>query len=104
MAEKIKAGLRFVFQNKLILSAISLDFFAVLFGGEVALLPIFADEILKVGSVGLGLLRSAPSVGAVVMAFYITHNPITRNMGKTLLWAVAGFGLCMIVFAISKNF
>jgi MFS family permease len=104
MSEKIKAGLRFVFQNKLILSAISLDLFAVLFGGAVALLPIFADEILKVGSVGLGLLRSAPSVGAVVMAVYITHHPITRNMGRTLLWAVAGFGLCMIAFALSKNF
>jgi MFS family permease len=104
VVEKIKAGLRFVFKNKIILSAISLDLFAVLFGGAVALLPIFADEILKVGEVGLGFLRSAPSLGAVLMAVYITHNPIRRNMGKTLLWAVAGFGACMIVFAVSRNF
>lgn len=104
VADKIKAGLNFVFHNKLILSAISLDLFAVLFGGAVALLPIFADEILYAGSVGLGFLRSAPSVGALLMAFYITHNPINRNMGRTLLWAVAGFGFCMIAFALSTNF
>jgi MFS family permease len=104
VAEKIKAGLRFVFQNKVILSAITLDLFAVLFGGAVALLPIFADEILRVGAIGLGFLRSAPSIGAVLMALYITHNPIKKNMGKTLLWAVAGFGICMIAFALSRNF
>lgn len=104
VSEKIKEGLKFVFTNKLILGAISLDLFAVLFGGAVALLPIFADEILKVGSIGLGFLRCAPSIGAVMMAFYITHNPIKRNMGKTLLWSVAGFGVCMICFAVSKNF
>lgn len=104
VVEKIKAGLRFVFHNKIILSAISLDLFAVLFGGAVALLPIFADEILKVGEIGLGFLRSAPSLGAVLMAVYITHHPIRQNMGKTLLWAVAGFGGCMIVFALSQNF
>jgi MFS family permease len=104
VAEKIKAGLRFVFQNKVILSAITLDLFAVLFGGAVALLPIFADEILHVGTIGFGVLRSAPSIGAVLMALYITHNPIKKNMGKTLLWAVAGFGVCMIGFALSQNF
>lgn len=104
VVEKIKAGLRFVFHNKIIVSAISLDLFAVLFGGAVALLPIFADEILKVGEIGLGFLRSAPSLGAVLMAVYITHHPIRQNMGKTLLWAVAGFGGCMIVFALSQNF
>ena len=104
VVEKIKAGLRFVFHNKIILSAISLDLFAVLFGGAVALLPIFADEILKVGEIGLGFLRSAPSLGAVLMAVYITHHPIRQKMGKTLLWAVAGFGGCMIVFALSQNF
>jgi len=102
--EKIQAGLKFVFSNKLILGAISLDLFAVLFGGAVALLPIFADEILHVGAAGLGFLRCAPSIGAVVMAFYITHNPIKKNMGRTLLWAVAGFGACMICFAVSRNF
>jgi MFS family permease len=104
VAEKIKAGLRFVFQNKIILSAISLDLFAVLFGGAVALLPIFADEVLHVGPVGLGILRASPSVGALLMAFYITHNPIQKNAGKILLYCVAGFGLCMILFALSTNF
>ncbi|HEY5823063.1 MAG TPA: MFS transporter [Cyclobacteriaceae bacterium] len=104
VAEKIKAGLRFVFQNKLILGAISLDLFAVLFGGAVALLPIFADKILHTGAIGLGFLRCAPSIGAVITAFYITHNPIKRNMGKTMFWSVAGFGMCMICFAISENF
>jgi MFS family permease len=104
VTEKIQAGLKFVFSNKLILGAISLDLFAVLFGGAVALLPIFADEILHVGAAGLGFLRCAPSIGAVLMAFYITHHPIRKNMGRILLWAVCGFGACMICFAISKNF
>jgi MFS family permease len=103
VAEKIKAGLRFVFQNKLILSAISLDLFAVLFGGAVALLPIFADEVLHVGKEWLGFLRAAPSIGALLIAFYITHNPIQKNTGKVLLGCVAGFGICMILFAISTN-
>ena len=104
VADKIKAGLKFVFNNKLILGAISLDLFAVLFGGAVALLPIFADKILHVGAAGLGFLRCAPSIGAVIMAFYITHYPIKRNMGKILLWSVGGFGACMICFAVSENF
>lgn len=102
--EKIKAGLRFVFDNKIILSAISLDLFAVLFGGAVALLPIFADEILHVGSVGLGFLRAAPSTGALLMAFFITHNPIQKNVGKKLFLAVAGYAISMIMFALSRNF
>ncbi len=104
MAGKIKAGLSFVFQNKIILSAISLDLFAVLFGGAVALLPIFADEILHVGKIGLGFLRSAPGMGALLMALYLTHNPIAKNMGKILLYSVGGFGVCMIFFALSVNF
>jgi MFS family permease len=102
--EKIKSGLRFVFQNKVVLTAISLDLFAVLFGGAVALLPIFADQILHVGKVGLGILRAAPSIGALLMAFYIAHHPIERNVGKKLFLAVAGFGVCMILFALSSNF
>ena len=69
-----------------------------------ALLPIFADEVLHVGSVGLGILRASPSVGALLMAFYITHNPIQKNAGKILLYCVAGFGVCMILFALSTNF
>jgi len=101
--EKIKAGLSFVWNNKLILSAISLDLFAVLFGGAVALLPVFADKILNVGPVGVGFLRAAPSVGALLMALYITHNPIRRKAGKILLSCVAGFGVCMILFALSTN-
>lgn len=104
IVEKIKAGLKFVFANKLILNAISLDLFAVLFGGAVALLPIFSDQILHVGSVGLGFLRSAPGIGALVMAIYLTHNPIRKSMGKILLYAVAGFGFCMIGFALSREF
>lgn len=102
--EKIRAGVRFVFSNQIILGAITLDLFAVLFGGAVALLPIFADEILHVGEIGLGFLRSAPSIGAVVMAVYITYRPIKKNMGKILLWCVAGFGMCMIGFGLSQWF
>jgi len=104
IADKIKAGLKFVFDNKIILHAISLDLFAVLFGGAVALLPIFSDQVLHVGTIGLGFLRSAPSIGALVMAFYLTHNPIQRNMGKILLYSVGGFGVCMIFFALSAQF
>ena len=104
IVNKIKAGLQFVFQNKMILNAISLDLFAVLFGGAVALLPIFADQILHVGAIGLGFLRAAPGVGALLMAVYLTHNPIKKRMGKILLYSVAGFGLCMILFAVSRNF
>ena len=104
VAEKIRAGLRFVFNNKLILAAISLDLFAVLFGGAVALLPIFAKEILHIGPIGLGVLRAAPSCGALIIAFYITHYPIQKNTGKILLSCVAGFGVCMILFALSTNF
>jgi MFS family permease len=104
VVEKIRTGLRFVFKNPIILSAISLDLFAVLFGGAVALLPIFADEILNVGQEGLGILRSAPSIGALLMAFYITHHPIVRNTGRILLYSVAGFGVSMIFFALSTNF
>ncbi|HYC83837.1 MAG TPA: MFS transporter, partial [Chryseosolibacter sp.] len=104
VAEKIKAGLRFVFDNKIILGAISLDLFAVLFGGAVALLPVFAKDILHIGPEGLGILRAAPSVGALAMAFYITHHPIKRDAGKILLSCVGGFGVCMILFALSSSF
>jgi MFS family permease len=101
---KIWAGLKFVFDNKIILSAITLDLFAVLFGGAVGLLPFFADKILHVGSEGLGILRAAPSIGALIMAFYITHHPIRKHAGPMLLSCVAGFGACMILFGISENF
>jgi len=104
IVEKIKAGLQFVFRNKVILAAISLDLFAVLFGGAVALLPIFADEILHAGKIGLGFLRSAPGIGAMLMAIYMTYHPIRKRMGSILLFAVAGFGLCMVLFALSTSF
>ncbi|MBX7125547.1 MAG: MFS transporter [Cyclobacteriaceae bacterium] len=104
VVEKIKSGLRFVFSNEMILAAISLDLFAVLFGGAVALLPVFAKDILSVGEVGLGFLRAAPSIGAIGMALYITHHPIRKRMGRILLWCVAGFGLTMIGFGLSTNF
>jgi MFS family permease len=102
--QKIVAGLKFVFRHQIILSAISLDLFAVLFGGAVALLPFFAKDILHGGPGALGLLRAAPAIGAVSMAIFITHNPIKRHIGKILLSCVGGFGLCMIAFAISTNF
>lgn len=102
--EKIKAGLRFVFRHEIILGALTLDLFAVLFGGAVALLPIFTAEILHVGKWGLGLLRSAPAVGALLMATYLIHHPIRKHLGKVLLFSVAGFGITMILFALSVNF
>jgi MFS family permease len=102
--EKLLAGLKFVFANQLILSAISLDLFAVLFGGAVALLPVFADEILNSGAEGLGLLRSSPAIGAVLVAIYLTYFPIKKFIGRKLLLAVAGFGVCMIAFALSEWF
>ena len=104
LREKLTAGLRFVFKRKIILGAISLDLFAVLFGGAVALLPIFAGEILFVGPEGLGVLRAAPSVGAVIMALYMTRKPLTKNAGRNLLIGVFGFGICIIVFGLSKSF
>jgi MFS family permease len=102
--EKLSAGLRFVFTNKIVLSAISLDLFAVLFGGAVALLPFFASEILHVNKEGLGLLRAAPGIGAAAIAFYLLHFPLKKNAGKILFLSVAGFGLCMIGFALSTYF
>jgi MFS family permease len=102
--DKISEGLKFVFKNQIVLAAISLDLFAVLFGGAVALLPIFAAEILKVGPEGFGLLRAAPSVGALIVALTVMHFPIKKNMGRLLLWCVAGFGMCMIGFGLSTNF
>ena len=100
----IGEGLRFVFSNQVVLGALSLDLFAVFFGGAVALLPIFADQVLHVGPEGLGLLRAAPAAGALLMAFVLAYYPPFRNAGRYLLGSVAAFGLCMIVFGISRNF
>jgi len=96
-------GFRYIWRNKLILGAISLDLFAVLLGGAVALLPVYAREILKVGAAGLGILRSAPGVGAVAMAIVVAHRPLTRRAGVTMLWCVFGFGLFTVVFGLSRN-
>jgi hypothetical protein len=90
--------------TKIILAAITLDMFAVLFGGAVALLPIYATDILKVGPTGLGIMRAAPSVGALLMALAMAHLPPFKNAGKVLLWAVTGFGVATIVFGLSRYF
>ncbi|HEX8034177.1 MAG TPA: MFS transporter [Ktedonobacterales bacterium] len=102
--QSMLAGVGFIRRSKVILAAITLDLFAVLFGGAVTLLPIFADDYLHVGAAGLGLLRAAPSLGAVGMALTLAHLPPLRHAGKTLLWAVAGFGIATIVFGISRSF
>jgi MFS family permease len=101
-AKSLLEGMHFVRDNKLILSAISLDLFAVLFGGATALLPIYAADILHAGASGLGWLRAAPSVGSVTMAIVTAHLPRIHRAGKALLWAVAGFGAATIVFGISR--
>src|SRR5512139_1353591 len=100
----LKEGFRFMRATKVILAAITLDMFAVLFGGAVALLPIYATDILQVGAQGLGIMRAAPSIGALVMAFVIAHRPPMQNAGRTLLLAVTGFGLATIVFGLSTSF
>ena len=104
MTNSLLTGIRFVRKQKLILSALSLDLFAVLFGGAVALLPLFNAEILKAGPDGLGILRAAPSAGAVITAFLLARNPPMKNSGRTLLLSVGAFGICMIAFALSESF
>ena len=99
----VLAGFRYIWRHKLILGSISLDMFAVLLGGAVALLPVYAREILKTGPWGLGLLRSAPGVGAALMAILIAHRPLRGRAGPTMLWCVAGFGVCTILFGISRS-
>jgi MFS family permease len=97
------AGLNFIWNRKLILGAISLDLFAVLLGGATALLPVYAREILRTGPWGLGLMRTAPGVGAALMAMLLAHRPLKGKSGPTLLWAVAGFGVCTIIFGLSRS-
>src|ERR1700719_3913430 len=99
----ILAGLHFIWGEKLMLGAISLDLFAVLLGGAVALLPVYAREILHTGPWGLGLLRTAPGVGAALMAVALAHRPLRGRAGIALLWSVAGFGILTIVFGISRS-
>jgi MFS family permease len=98
------AGVRFVFRRKVILATITLDLFAVLLGGATALMPIFADQILHVGPVGLGWLRAAPAIGAFAMAMVVAHLPPMKQTGKTLMWCVTGFGIATILFGFSKIF
>jgi len=97
------AGLRFIGNKKLILGAISLDLFAVMLGGAVALLPVYAREILHTGPWGLGLLRTAPGAGAALMAILLAHWPLRGNSGPKLLWAVTGFGVFTIIFGLSRS-
>jgi MFS family permease len=97
------AGVRFVLKTELLLAAITLDLFAVLLGGATALLPVYASDILGIGSFGLGLLRAAPAIGALVMAMILAHRPPLRRAGRALLLAVAGFGLATIVFGVSRD-
>ena len=99
----VLAGFRYIWHQKIILSSISLDMFAVLLGGSVALLPVYAREILHTGPWGLGLLRSAPGVGATVMAVLLAHRPLRKHVGVTMLWCVAGFGVFTIIFAVSRS-
>jgi MFS family permease len=102
--KSLMAGLRFVFSRKVILATITLDLFAVLLGGATALMPIFADQILHCGPVGLGWLRAMPAIGAFVMAMLIAHLPPMKHAGKALFWCVTGFGVATILFGLSKVF
>jgi MFS family permease len=102
--ESVKEGLRYVYNTKELLGALSLDLFAVLFGGAVAMIPVYAVDILNVGPIGFGWLNAASDIGAILIIFIITLFPVNAGQGKKLLIAVGGFGLCIIVFALSKLF
>jgi MFS family permease len=101
---RIKSGIDFVLKTPELLGAFTLDMFAVLFGGAVAMLPVFASDILLIGPQGLGLLRACPAIGASLMAFVLMYRPPVRETGKILFISVLGFGVCMIGFALSKSF
>jgi MFS family permease len=102
--ESLSAGVKFVSGNQLILGALSLDLFAVLFGGAIAILPVYADKILHISQVQLGVLTAAPAIGAIAMAIVLAYKPPTKRAGVNLLVSVAGFGLATILFAVSTNF
>jgi MFS family permease len=104
LGASLTEGIRFVFKKRLLLSALSLDMFAVLFGGAVALLPAFAYDILHVGPLGLGVLRAAPALGAVGMSLHLAHRPPLQRAGAALLGCVAAFGVCWMAFAFSQSF
>lgn len=104
VGKSLKVGLQFVFSNKAILGALTLDMIAVLFGGTVALLSVFAQDILEVGSKGFGVLNASISVGSILTMFITTYLPVNKNAGKKLLISIFGFGICIIVFGASKLF
>lgn len=104
IVQSMKVGLNFVFKNKMVLSALSLDLFAVLFGGAVALIPAFTDKILQLGPEAYGLLRTSPAIGAVLMALIMSVKPPGKKAGVALLWSVVAFGLFTIAFAYSTNY
>ena len=101
--KSVLAGLRYIGEKKIILGSISLDLFAVLLGGAVALLPVFAAEVLRTGPWGLGLLRASPAIGAGSMALLLAHRPFRSRAGLTMLWCVGGFGAFTILFGVSRN-
>ncbi|MEQ1835292.1 MAG: MFS transporter [Candidatus Nitrotoga sp.] len=100
----IAEGLRFVFSNQIILSAQVLDMFAVLFGGAVAMLPVFIHDVFHYGPEGLGILRAAPAIGAIATGVLLARHPVNQNAGRILLASVAGFGVCIILFALTSHF
>ncbi len=102
--ESLSVGIKFVFKNQLVLGALSLDLFAVLFGGAVAMLPAFAKNILHAGPEELGYLRAAPAVGAVIMALLLAYKPLGQNAGRNLFLSIGAFGVSTILFGISTNF
>ena len=102
--ESVKEGVHFVFRTKELLGALSLDMFAVLFGGAVAMVPVYAKDILKIGPMGFGWLNAAIDIGAICVVVLLTISPMKKSQGKKLLFAVGGFGICIILFALSKWF
>jgi MFS family permease len=102
--KSLKEGIKYVWNTKVILGAITLDMIAVLFGGAVALLPIYAQDILKVGAEGFGILRAAPAVGALIIMFTAAYFPLNKQAGMKLLLSIFGFGICIIVFGLSTVF
>lgn len=100
--EAVSEGLNYVFKTKEVLAAISLDLFAVLFGGAVAMVPVYAKDILNVGPIGFGWLNAAADIGSIIMVAWLTLSPMKRKQGIKLMFAVAGFGACIIVFGLSE--
>jgi predicted MFS family arabinose efflux permease len=102
--QSVKAGLAYVWRTRQVLTALSVDMFAVLFGGAVAMLPVFAKDILHIDASGMGVLKAAQGIGSVVVLFFLSRFSLKKNQGRLMLQAGAGFGICMIIFALSKNF